>query len=471
MTFVRACSLLAVVAASSALAVLIRNHARAATAPTTVTSAADERLLGSVDVSGAAAAPSQRLAIVPLLTQDDAESVTQQIVRRDLERSGEFDLASVDVVAEGPFSRTKSIDTKAWSAKGIDVLVRVTSEPLSATARTFTAEAWLSKSGLTAPSQTRSTTFDVDHVRLGAHSLSDALLGLTTGRAGTFESRMVFARTVDGGRQVHVVDADGFGLRGLGPASQIALSPTFGPADETYYSLAIDSGPFRLVHGNAATPVVWPALSGVGGVLGVAFSSDRKRVVLTTMRAGVSTLWAGDADGTHLAPTKVGPFATHPVLGPLGKIAWVAGAPPRVFVDGKAISPNGIAASAPTFCDSPKGLFVVFGVEVLGGSDLVATDVDGHGLLRLTQGQGNNRDAACSPDGRLVAFFSTRTSGAGPGLYVMPLATPRRAQSGPPHLRVENSRKDLKPIVRIPPSDFASLRDASGPSGRGSLEE
>ncbi|MFI5300921.1 MAG: IS66 family transposase [Polyangiales bacterium] len=47
----------------------------------------------------------------------------------------------------------------------------------------------------------------------------------------------------------------------------------------------------------------------------------------------------------------------------------------------------------------------------------------------------------------------------------------RACHAGPPHLRVENSRKDLKPIVRIPPSDFASLRDASGPSGRGSLEE
>ena len=49
----------------------------------------------------------------------------------------------------------------------------------------------------------------------------------------------------------------------------------------------------------------------------------------------------------------------------------------------------------------------------------MATGAEGGGLARLTQGQGRNNYPACSPDGRLVAFFSTRTSGEGPGLYLM----------------------------------------------------
>jgi TolB protein len=52
-------------------------------------------------------------------------------------------------------------------------------------------------------------------------------------------------------------------------------------------------------------------------------------------------------------------------------------------------------------------------------TDLVASGETGGGLVRLTQNQGRNGYPACSPDGRLVAFFSTRTSGEGPGLYVM----------------------------------------------------
>jgi TolB protein len=65
---------------------------------------------------------------------------------------------------------------------------------------------------------------------------------------------------------------------------------------------------------------------------------------------------------------------------------------------------------------------------VFDGADLVASDVNGGGLIRLTQSQGGNADPACSPDGRLVAYFSTRKSGKGPGLYIMPIAAPWRAQ-------------------------------------------
>lgn len=81
-------------------------------------------------------------------------------------------------------------------------------------------------------------------------------------------------------------------------------------------------------------------------------------------------------------------------------------------------------ASAPSFCDTAQGLLLVFTVEVQGGAELVATDTRGGNLRRLTQRQGENRYPACSPDGRMVAFFSTTKSGAGPGLYVMPVLRP-----------------------------------------------
>jgi hypothetical protein len=50
---------------------------------------------------------------------------------------------------------------------------------------------------------------------------------------------------------------------------------------------------------------------------------------------------------------------------------------------------------------------------------LVASDESGGRLVRLTQSRGRNNYPACSPDGRLVAFFSTRKSDEGPGLYIM----------------------------------------------------
>ena len=40
-------------------------------------------------------------------------------------------------------------------------------------------------------------------------------------------------------------------------------------------------------------------------------------------------------------------------------------------------------------------------------------------MTRLTQNQASNTAPACSPDGRLLAFFSTRNKA--PGMYLMSL--------------------------------------------------
>ena len=71
---------------------------------------------------------------------------------------------------------------------------------------------------------------------------------------------------------------------------------------------------------------------------------------------------------------------------------------------------------------------VVFTVGVGNGADLVSTDTRGGNITRITQNQGANSYPACSPDGRLLAFFSTRKSDKGPGLYVVPIAGVWRAR-------------------------------------------
>jgi TolB protein len=157
-------------------------------------------------------------------------------------------------------------------------------------------------------------------------------------------------------------------------------------------------------------------------------------MALTVMSEGQSQLWVGERD--RLQPMPTAPFANHPVFGPLGKIAYVAGSPvQRVYIDGKPVSPAGFMASAPVFCDTPQGLLLIYTVGVGSGTDIIATDTGGGGIRRLTQHEGANTYAACSPDGRLVAFFSTgKRKGsqsaaggrddAGAGLFIMPIQRP-----------------------------------------------
>ncbi len=383
---------------------------------------ADDTVLGTVDVDGGGtAAALQKVALVPFAEKSLAEALAQPIVRRDLELSGLFDLAEAPV---GPFQRDSPIDPKPWRAKGIDVLARVTVDELPASLK-LRVDVWLLATGKAEPAYTRTVEVKTARARLGAHRIADAVLDAVTGRPGGFASQLAFTARVGKGQQVFLADADGVDLRGHGPAGDVALCPAFGPGDEVFYAASVDFGPFGLVRGPLAVKVPLPV---AGSVLGLAFDAPRARLALAVMSDGASQIWVGDAAGKNFESKTKAAFANHPVFGPLGRMAWVAGSPPRVFVDGKAVSPAGFAANAPVFCDSPRGVLVVFTVGVGKDTDLVATDTAGGGLLRLTQGQGANTYPACSPDGRLVAFFSTRTAGKGAGLYSMPLSAPARAQ-------------------------------------------
>jgi TolB protein len=96
----------------------------------------------------------------------------------------------------------------------------------------------------------------------------------------------------------------------------------------------------------------------------------------------------------------------------------------------------------------------VFAVGVGKDTDLVATGERGGPLLRLTQGQGKNGYPACSPDGRLVAFFSTRTGGEGPGVYV------KRIDGGGRAKRVAPILGDSLRWESLPPSTAQEITDA-----------
>lgn len=411
----------------------------------------DESVLGTVEVNGSAESmvPLPKLAVVPTVTTGAADATVQLVVRRDMDLSGQFEVLGEDAAPQGPFTRTTPIDLAAWRAQGAEYVLRVFAQPAEGdSAKTeLVAEAWAVPPAAAKPPEDAKPNKRIvvptatTEIRAASHRLVDRVLGALTGRPGGFASEMTYAQKVGRWRRVFALDADGFDLRAVGPSDATALSPSFGPGAQIFYALSRDYSPFRIAFGPdaAPVPVEWP-----GSVLGLAFNADRSRMALTVMQGGKSALWVGDRGVLHPVPTA--PFANHPAFAPTGKIAYVAGSPvQRIFVadaDGanaRAISPPGFMASAPVFCDTPQGLLVVFTVGVGSGADIIATDTSGGSLRRLTQHQGASTYSACSPDGRLVAFFSTGKQGiartpapgdaaaradAGAGLFVMPIQRP-----------------------------------------------
>lgn len=400
-------------------------HAQPAPAP-----GADESVLGTIVVDGSAgAAALPKLAMVPV-EGDGADATASEIVAKDLDRIGLYDVVTErDKLPEGTFAANDPLEAKAWKAKGYPYLVRV--KKVDAPKPALVAEAWILAKG-DAPMFTKTIEIGKDPRRT-SHEIADAILSGLTGRSGPFASRIAYAKRVGKGRQVFVADSDGHGPVAYGAPDDTALAPTFGPEGEVYYTVSKKYAPFELVHGKSATPV---SLKGVkGSILSVAFSPDKSKMAVASMSEDTGALFLGKSDGTELAPIAEGAkLPNRPAFGPLDKVAWVASSgTQRVFVGppfkgNYAVSPAGFHASAPVFCDTPEGLLVVFTVGVGGGADLIATDTSGGNVRRLTQGRGSNAYPACSPDGRLVAFFSTGAGGKSPGMYVLPITNPSRVR-------------------------------------------
>ena len=403
----------------------------------------DETLLGTIDVNGSAQGlpPLPKMAVVPILTTGTADSVVNLVVRRDMELSGQFEVLDENTAPTGPFTRTSPLDLAAWRGKGAEYVLRVFSQPapndsakteiigdafLTPTPGQAAQKAHLAAAGdATTPPEAKPAFHAIVptatiEVRAASHRLVDQLLGALTGRPGGFASEMTYVEKVGRWRRVFAIDADGFDLRAVGPIAATALSPAFGPGGQIYYALSTDYSPFRLVVGPSATPV---PLGVPGSIMGLAFSGDHSKMALTVMEEGRSQLWVGESG--RLQPLATPPFANHPTFGPMGKTAYVAGSPvQRIYAEGKPISPAGFMASAPVFCDTPQGLLIVYTVGVGEGADIIATDTTGGSIRRLTRHEGANTYAACSPDGRLVAFFSTGKQNQGAGLFIMPILRP-----------------------------------------------
>jgi TolB protein len=167
-------------------------------------------------------------------------------------------------------------------------------------------------------------------------------------------------------------------------------------------------------------------------VYGVAFSRDHAQVAISLGVGDTVKVYTGP-DFATLKPASEASMALHPAFTPSGKLGFSGEGRvgQRVFVDGRPVTPDGLFASSPVFCNHPDGVRLVFAVGVGKDTDLVSAGERGGALLRLTQGQGSNGYPACSPDGRLVAFFSTRKSGEGPGLYLMRLDGTRPKRIAP----------------------------------------
>jgi TolB protein len=379
-------------------------------------------LLGNIVVVAGAGRPLPKIAVLPSLVSDMEDVTVHSVVRRDLDLSGEFEVLPDSAAPEGLYLADSPVDIKAWSGKGVESLIKVTGKKLDKDHAEIRGQAYFVSKGA-APVFDRRFSVPAAALRDESHRLADLLIGALTGQNGGFASHMTFASGTAGTRRVFTMDADGHDARAVSPADKSAIAPAFGKGGALFYAAAPPNDGYQ-VYNAAGAPVAIPYK---GSVYGIAFSRDHSQVAVSLGVGDGVKVFSGP-DFSSLKPASEVAMALHPAFTPSGKLAFSGEGKwgQRIFVDGKPISPDGLFASSPVFCNHPDGVRAVFSVGVGKDTDLVSTGEKGGGLSRLTQNQGRNGYPACSPDGRLVAFFSTRKTGEGPGLYMM------RADGGRP---------------------------------------
>lgn len=245
-----------------------------------------------------------------------------------------------------------------------------------------------------------------------------------TGTEGIFGTRIAYvARDSGGDKQVYVMGMDGSGVSAVTSRGRINLLPAFGPGGELMYTSYLNGNPDLYVGNNQAR-----LLSGRPGLnTGAELSPGGNEIAVTLSLHGSTEIYVLDLAGNILRRcTDNGAEDVSPTWSPDGsQIAFTSdrSGGPQIYVmnadcsNQRRVTFAGSYNTAPDW--SPLGDRIAFtGRDSRGRFDIFTVEPGTQYIERLTQDQGDNREASWSPDGRYLVFTSTR-GGSGGALYVM----------------------------------------------------
>ena len=383
----------------------------------------DETPLGEMVVTGVVKEKLLRVAILPSFSSSPADVDVRATVRHDLELTDSFDIIDDSKAPPGNYGFNDEVDIAAWKTLGAEVILKLAAVDEKIDDKPtgkikIRGLAYFPQYG-SKPVYEKVHTVSKAGVRLTAHHITDALLGAVTGNPGSFASRLTFGSRIGKTQTVFTMESDGHNLTLQTDMDNVAIGPNWGPDGNLFYSQSIQYSPFRLYRHGSPEPVRLPF---AGSIYSVAYNHENTKIAVAVSENAGSAIYVGKPDGTSMVRVSKTELATHPTFSPEGKLAWIGGSDngtQRVYLDGKTASPSGFTAAAPTFCETRDGTYLIYSVHVAGGrQDLIMGTLGGGVAARLTQNEGSNTYPACSPDGRLLAYFSDRKTGEGPGLYV-----------------------------------------------------
>jgi TolB protein len=353
-----------------------------------------------------------------------------QVLWNDLKFAGYFTLAGKSFYPPQPIVNPEDINYDSWSqlpfrisfmsAGSVDVVGGV----LRAELRLFDMKQ-------------RTMTFgqrisgDTDQVRAMAHRWADEIVyRLTAGASrGIASTKIAFVSRHGNGKEIHVMDYDGYDDRAFTRNSSLNLMPSWAPDGSKLAFLSYRTGKpevniYSYLDGSRLPFPMFNTLA-----MAPAISPEGTEVVFAMRTSkGDTDLFVTKLDGSDRRDiTNHSAIDTSPTWSPSGKqIAFTSdriGGVNQIFIcdaDGanvRSIIKEGGDADSPAW--SPDGKYVAFHWKPRYGTsyDLFLVEVSSGRINQLTSESGSNESPSWAPDGRHLAFESNRNGSK--QIYIM----------------------------------------------------
>jgi TolB protein len=418
---------LAVVVAATGLAVAGGLHASGQDAPTPQP-APQQPSEVAVVISGDPGTPPRYAVPEFVALTPEAAAIAKtvtQVLWDDLAFEREFYLIPRDTYSTVPPARSADqISFEAWRELGADAVVFGTVQRTGANVR---VEVRLFNV------RTRQAVFSKEYTgtesnpRLFAHTAADEIHQQQRNLRGVARTKLTFSsdrnrQSVVGSvqnrdvKEIYIADYDGANQRRITTSRQLNINPSWAPDARalayTSYVPLPDIFISYLYRGVRENPT-----KGVGTNYLPVFSPDGTRLAFMSGRDGNPEIYVMNVDGSGVRRLTNHPAGdSSPTWSPTGtQIAFVsdrAGRPQVYIVGADGLNLRRLTsesyADRPTWSPAPFNE-IAFTAQTGPGYDIKIYDLASGATRQITFGEGSNESPAYSPNGRHVAFMSTRS--------------------------------------------------------------